>query len=208
MARLAPPITPEDLAKYEAASRKCLEDTKAMLDAPDWKEKKKDRGVVFCTRSVPGSRFNAVKSVTMVPRSMRAVVDNLSEMAELEPDMPADVRDGAHQRHMHVTAPNSFNDGYVYIALETPTRIVSPRDFLLRRQHFEEGGTHYFTQISIVNDAIQAPVKGFVRGVMMLTFVCEQVGDNVRTTFQVHAARAARCRARSTTSSQPARATP
>ena len=183
-----PPISAEDVAKYEAAITECLERCKALLDAGDWKKDKEEKDVVFFTRKVEGSSFNMVKSISMIPKPMEMVVDNLSEVRNIEPNMPAKERDGTHQQWLFVHEPNKFNDGYMYLALETPSMLVSPRDFLMYRKHFEEGGKHYFPQVSIENDAIRGPVKGFVRGkILTQCFVAEQDGDQVKLTFIVHA---------------------
>lgn len=188
MAHPLPPLSPEEVAKHEAAINECLERVKALLDSPDWKKDKEEKDVVFFTRKVQGSSFNMIKSISMIPVPMEKVLDELSEVRNLEPDMPASERDDTHQQHLFVAEPNRFNDGYMYLALESPSRLVSPRDFLMYRKHFEVDGKHFFPQVSIVNDAIRGPVKGFVRGnIITQCFVAEQAGDQVKLTFIVHA---------------------
>ena len=188
MAREAPAIPPEEIQKYEEAIQKCFEDCKAVVDAPDWKKEKEEPDVTFFVRKVEGSSFNMVKSFSMIPKPMDVVVDDLCEVQNIEPDMDPKVRGETHQQHLYISKPNKWNDGFIYLALETPTRIVSPRDFLMYRKHFEENGKHYFTQVSIVNDAIQPEVKGFVRGrILTQCFLAEQEGDQIKLTFIVHA---------------------
>lgn len=183
-----PEISDADYAKYEEAAAGCLARVKEVIDSADWKKDKEEPDVTFYSRSAPGSKFLMIKAVSLIPKPYDVVVNHLCGMDDIEPSMPADKRDGTHQRHLFVKEANKWNDGFLYMALETTSRLVSPRDFLMYRKHFAEDGKDYFSQVSIVNDAIKPEVKGFVRAqILTQCFVIEQAGDNVKLTFIVHA---------------------
>lgn len=187
-AKQAPPIPSEEVAKYDALILAKFNEIKELLVATDWKPLKEDAGVKYFSRSVAGSKFSMIMSTVNIPKPMQAVFENFCSMACIEPDMPKSVRDDTHQRHMYVTEPNTCNDGYLYLCLESPAPLVSGRDFMMYRKHFEEDGKHYFMQTSIDNDTIQPIVKGFVRGKILIQgFVLEPVGDEIKTSFIVHA---------------------
>jgi hypothetical protein len=159
-----------------------------VLDAPDWSSPRRDGDTTFYTRSVAGSSFTMIKSEVAIPAPLHVILDRLSEVPEVTPDMPAAVRDGSIRRYGLVVEPNRFNEGFIYLALESGSRLVSPRDFLMYRRHFEKDGTHYFVQASVQNDAIKPEVKGFVRGRILTQAFALDIKDDVpRLRFVAHA---------------------
>ena len=184
-----PEISAEDYAKYDEDSKACFARIKDIIDSPDWKKDKEEPDVTFYSRNVAGSKFLMIKAVSVIPKPYDVVVDHMCRLDDIEPEMPASFRDGIHQRHLYLKEENKWNDGFFYLALETTTRLVSPRDFLLYRKHYVEDGKDYFSQVSIVNDAIKPEVKGFVRAkILTQCYVLEKTeGDAVKLTFIVHA---------------------
>ncbi|OHS96024.1 hypothetical protein TRFO_10200 [Tritrichomonas foetus] len=77
------------------------------------------------------------------------------------------------------------------MALESGSKLVSPRDFVMFRKHYEQNGTHYFTQCSVPNETIRPEVKKFVRGkIIVQAFIVDKDpnnADSVRVRFVVHA---------------------
>jgi hypothetical protein len=177
------------VAEYEAAIQSVFENTLQLASASDWTTGKVDGDISFFSRSVPGSSFTMIKSEISIPLPFEVILKRLAILPLITPDMPAAQRDGALRRLLLVPEPNEFNNGFLYLALESGSRFVSNRDFLLYRKHFEKDGTHYFILTSIVNDAIAPPYKDFVRGkilVQALVFDQNAAGEP-RLRFIAHA---------------------
>jgi hypothetical protein len=167
-----------------------LENVTQLAAAPDWTKTKQDGDVAFFTRSVPGSSFTMIKSQIGIPVPFEAVVKRLCIVPTVTPDMPAAARDGALRRVPLVLEPNEWNEGFIYLALESGSRLVSNRDFLLYRKHFERDGVHYFLQGSVENDAIAPVYRDFVRGkILTQGFVLDKdpASGEPRLTFIAHA---------------------
>jgi hypothetical protein len=147
-------VTPEQLAEYDTAVQEVFERVVGLLGDAGWSKPKHYKDVTIWTRSVPGSALNMTKSEMPVTKPFDLVLSKLSEVLEITPDMPADERDGMIRHFLMVAEPNPFKDDFVYVAGEAPAKIISLRDFLIYRKHFERDGAHFFVQTSIVNDKI------------------------------------------------------
>jgi hypothetical protein len=181
-------ISPAQLAEYDSAIQAVFENVVQLANAPDWQKGKVDDDLSFYSRSVPGSSFTMIKSEITIPVPIETIVKRLSLVPEVTPDQPAAQRDGAIRRKLFVVSENEFNDGFVYLALESGSRLVSNRDFFMYRKHFEKDGVHYFVQASVVNDEIAPVYKDFVRGrIVTQAFVLSGEGPEAKLQFIAHA---------------------
>ena len=182
-------ITPERIAAAEPVAKACLEMSSQVLNSPDWKESKKENGVTYYTRSVQGSSFTMIKSSTSVPRPLDKMVDFCSRFREVTADTPQELRGGAIERRFWpFPEPNPHNEGFVYLALESGSRLVSNRDFVMIRKYYEKDGRHYYICVSIDDDKIRPVSKNFVRGkILCNATVIEAEGENTKVSFIAHA---------------------
>ena len=187
-----PPLTPEETAQYDAISQKCLDEIIESANSTNWTESKKDGGVTFYTRKVKTSSFDQVKSETSIPVPIEQVIEYLGDCPDITPQMTAEERDGTVERTLYrVCGDKTYDEGILYLALESPSRLVTARDFLMYRKHYQKDDIHYFTQVSIENDKIRPPTKNFVRGqILFQGYVVDKDPEhdgNIRIRFVVHA---------------------
>jgi hypothetical protein len=167
-------FTPGQVEEYEKASVAAFKIAKELAAASDWKESKKDGDVTFFSRDFKGSSFSAIKSEIVIPKAFEEVVAHQAKY----PDIPASggVQDGTIERQVTIVKPNDFREGVVYVALESPSSLVSDRDFLTYRKHYAEGDKDYFISTSIVNDAFKGEVKKRVRAkITVQAFITEKI---------------------------------
>jgi hypothetical protein len=160
----APDISPAQYDEYNAIANACLENLVQVLDATDWTVNESKPNFTLSYRYVAGSSFMMIKAETNVSKPVEAVVKRLCTVANVDSKTPEKDRDGAIERTFYLAEPNEFNDGFLYLALDSGSRLVSHRDFVLYRKHYERDGVHYFVSASVINDAIAKEKKGFVRG--------------------------------------------
>jgi hypothetical protein len=182
-------VSASQIAEYDAAIQAVFENTVQLATGAGWTAGKVDGDISFFTRSVPGSSFTMIKSEISIPLPFEVVAKRCALLPAVTPDMPAAQRDGAIRRLLLVPEPNEYNNGFLYLALDSGSRLVSNRDFLLYRKHFEKDGTHYFILTSIVNDAIAPPYKDFVRGKILVQALVLNVNEagEPRLKFIAHA---------------------
>ena len=182
--------TPEQIQQFDAASEKALENVKEALNATDWKELKRDGDTIFYSRSVPSSSFSMIKSETTISLPFDVVAKELYTCPDIKPEQPANERDGVIERTLYpVCGDRTYDEGLLYLALESPSKLVSPRDFVMYRKHYLIDGVHYFTQCS-VDSNIREENKKYVRGsILFQSFVVDNDpnSDAVRVRFVVHA---------------------
>jgi hypothetical protein len=170
-------VTPEAVAEYNAQTEQALERVIALLDDGGWGSPKSDKDVLYWVRYVSGSSFAMIKSEVAIPKPYDAVIDRMFYFPEITPDMPAAQRDGILRRFLIIPEPSRFSEGYMYFSVESGVPLVSNRDFLVYRKHYERDGAHYLIQFSIENDAIMPKQKGFVRGKMITqAFIADNPG--------------------------------
>lgn len=185
-------IAPELKTQYEAAADAVLEKTIGLLDDPSWKESKKEPTITFYTRSEAGSSFSMVKSQSSIPVSIDKVIEQLDMLDDITPDMDAKKRDGVVRRTAHLLdASDPHRQGILYLALESGSRFVTNRDFLMYRKYYEKEGKHFFVHVSVEHPELHQPTKEFVRArILLQVFIADQDPDNANATrlrFVVHA---------------------
>jgi hypothetical protein len=163
-----PQISPAEYDEYNAISSAAFEKLLSVLDAPDWKASESKPNFTLSYKYVPDSSFMLIKSETTIAKPIEAVLKRLSTVENVDSKTPEEKRDGAIERTLIVPQPNEYNEGFIYLALDSGSRMVSHRDFLLYRKHYERDGIHYFISASVVNDKIAPEKKGFVRGKILL----------------------------------------
>ena len=187
-----PAITPELIAKAEKPLQDTYENVLKIADDNEWKQSKVEDDVTYFTRSVRGSSFTMIKSTTIVPYPVDKIVEFLNPLKELNPEMSAEERDGAIERSVYpLEGENPHGNAFVYLALESGSRFVSPRDFVMARKYFEKDGKHYFIIVSIDDDTIRPITKKFVRGKILCnaTIIEKDPADENKTklSFVAHA---------------------
>jgi hypothetical protein len=159
-------LPPEVLASYNAAHEKELEHVKAILDDPGWKSFKEEPDISFYWRTVPDSKFGQLKSVVSIPAPLEAVVTALEGDQLVDANTPKDKRDGCQSRYLFNPVAGDPCEGiFLYIGLETPTRVVWPRDFLLYRRKYPFNGGFIYLHCSVENETLKPQdKKNYVRG--------------------------------------------
>jgi hypothetical protein len=160
-------IPAAQLAEYDGFIQGLFEKVVELVSGGDWTKTKQDGDITFFSRFVPGSNFMMLKSQLTIPLPFERVLKRFSLLPPVTADTPPGEREGAVFRLLLTLEPNEWNDGFVYLVLDSGTRVVRNRDFLMYRKHFERDGIHYFIQGSMVNDAIAPATKEFVRGKML-----------------------------------------
>jgi hypothetical protein len=170
-------VTPETFAEYDAQTERVLEQVISILDDDGWGSPKNNKDVLYWVRYVEGSSFAVIKSEVVIPKPYDAVIDRMFYFPEITPDMPAAQRNGILRRFLIIPEPGRFNEGFMYFSAESGVPLVSNRDFLVYRKHYERGGAHYLVQVSIENDAIMPKQKGLVRAKMITqAFIADNPG--------------------------------
>ncbi|OHT11461.1 hypothetical protein TRFO_19101 [Tritrichomonas foetus] len=186
-------LTAEQKASFDKIADETLEKTISILaDKASFKEEKKDGPINFYTRSEKGSSFSQVLSSTSIPVPVERVLEELKKVEIIDPSMDKKLRDDTLYQELYVLdESDSFHDGFVYCALDTPTRLVSKRDFLMYRKHYERDGVHYFVHVSVDYQGVRPVTKEYVRGKILLQIdILDADPENegaARLRFLVHA---------------------
>lgn len=181
-------IAAEVLAQYEATSKKMLDETLAIINAPEWKESKKEPEITFYTRSNGVSPFLQVKSVVTIPASMDKVLATLKPIDPINNETPKEHKHGILERKtVYGPSEDETETSLLYVCMEPP-KFISPRDFVLFRRLYKlDGGKYCYFHTSVESDLLPE-VKGRERGTMDFQgYLCEPEGDGVKLTFFVHA---------------------
>jgi hypothetical protein len=181
-------VAPEKLKEYEALLQTQFAALKGHEASKDWKEEKKDGDLTLYRKDCAGSSFKCIKSEIIIEKPYDAVLKHAATVKQFDRSAPAEVRDGTFEKTLTKINDSQWDEGFLYYAVESPSKLVSHRDFLTYRKHFEENGKHYFMQTSIVNDDIKAPVKGFVRAnISFNALIVEQHPKGAKLVFIAHA---------------------
>lgn len=158
-----------------------------ILDDPGWVEKEKKTEITFYTRSVAGSSFNQIKSVVTIPTTLDKLYEELKKVVPVNDETPKEKRDGFLERC--ILSEIDEQTAFYYIALETSSRFVSPRDFLtIQRVIPNLDEKVILIRTSIIDDTIKPEVKGRVRGNMFFqAYIGEEENGIVKLSFLVHA---------------------
>ena len=184
-------LTPEQTQEFIKHHEEMLDKTFEYLNASDWKEDTKASNdiIKFFTRSVAGSSFSQVHSVVHIPFGIDKVTAKLDLIPKITPDMPEKERNGNHARDVLFNIEGDENKGLVFfLELESPSRLASPREFVMLRRTYIRGDQHIYLHVSIPYDARPVP-KGFVRGLIHFqAYIATPEGpDSTKLDFIVHA---------------------
>jgi hypothetical protein len=185
-------ITPEVIAANNEINEKAVHYVESIVDAPDWSLSKKEPTITFYTRYDPSSKFAQLKSIVSIPAPLESVIAVLDQVNTVDANTPKKDRDGCQEKYLTTPVPDDpYGAVFLYIGLETPTRLVAPRDFLLyrRKYPFREGFIYMHTSVA---DESLKPVKSpYVRGKMTfeadLAFPDPDAPDTVKMIFTTHA---------------------
>lgn len=183
-------MSTEDIfAPYKAIHEETLNKCIKLKEGAAWKFSKEEDGVKFYTASAEGSSFSMVKSETIIKATMEAVNDRIAKTPTIDANTPDNQRDGARERWLSNTVDDETRATFMYIALISPSSLVSERDFFMYRRCYERDGVHIQLNVSVKNDEIKPDVKGRVRAHMFFQiFFVEKIDDaTTKLTFMCHA---------------------
>lgn len=185
-------LSAEQKAQFDATAEEAFNKIVGLLaDMSQFKQTKEDAGIKFYSRADPSSPFSQVLSETVVNAPLDAVLADLRKVPIYDKSMDKKVRgDTLIQEYYPIEESNPDQDGFVYCGLDTPVRLVSKRDFLMYRKHFEKDGVHYFVHISVDYDGVRPVTSEFVRGkIFQVDIASAYPGDSAKTNlrFFVHA---------------------
>ena len=177
-----------DLAAYNAQIKERYDHMIAILDDPGWTKEKEEKGVVFYKRSEKGSSFAQVKSVVTISKPIEDVVEVLKVVKTVDENTPKEQREGCIERRaLNPIEGDPDNAQFFYIIVESPSRLVTSRDFLMYCKFFRDGDKVSLVRTSIVNDSLVPVNKKYVRANMLFQgFVCEPCPEGTKLTFLAH----------------------
>lgn len=174
--------TPEQVAEYEQKWEKTVDHVFSLIDAQDWKkEKSKDSNIEIYNRFDPSSSFAQIKSFCTINAPLSTVESILAKPPEtVDANTPKEKRDGNVERKFLGKAGDGADAaGFLYVVLETSSRLVSPREFLSFQKIAHRDGKVALVRTSIENEALHGNGKGYVRGkIIFHAFIAEADGDN------------------------------
>jgi len=182
-------VSPDLLAQYNAVHEETLTRLLSLVNDPSWKQFDVKPDITIYTRADPNSSYNMAKGVVSIPVPVEVVYNKLKTVPKIDPSMPADVRDGTKEKYQFAEIPGDEHDScFMYVGLESPSAMVTAREFLMYRRHYFVENKHIFLHVSVENDELKAPAKGYVRGKMIMQgYVIEEESGNTRLTFIAHA---------------------
>lgn len=185
-------VTTEQKAQFDAAAEEAFNKIVGLLaDMSQFKQTKEDSGIKLFSRTDPSSSFSQVLSETTVNAPLEAVLADLRKVPLYDKSMDKKVRgDTLIQEYYPIVDNDPNQDGFVYCGLDTPVRLVSKRDFLMYRKHFEKDGVHYFVHVSVDYQGVRPVTSEFVRGkIFQVDIACADPSDASKTIlrFFVHA---------------------
>jgi hypothetical protein len=185
-------VTPEVISANNAISEKALAYVESIIDAPDWTVTKQEPTITFYSRYESSSPFAQIKSVVSIPASLEKVMAVLDVVVPVDANTPAKQRDGCQERYVTNPVPGDPNSAiFNYVALETPTRIVAPRDFLLYRRKYPFRGGFVWLHTSVADESLKPVKSPFVRGKMTyeadIAYPDPETPGAVRMIFATHA---------------------
>lgn len=186
-----PQLAPEVIEQYNSLHQTVLSTALDALSNATWKESKRETDIVFYTASLEGSSCNMVKSVVTVKKPLQVCIDRLAVCNDIETTAPKEVKDGTNERKTLSRVEDDHDTSLLYIGLETTSRFVSPRDFLLWRRRYTIDSKQLYLHCSVVNDELCPEHKPYVRGKMTFQIYMVEPSpenpENTVLTFMVHA---------------------
>ena len=183
-----PAPTAEELAAHEAGAKQSLE----FIEKANWKVAKEEPTIKYYTASYPNSSFSMVKSVVSIPAPHDKIVGILNTVRTIDAKTPDAEKEGANEQYLFGQQNDENQTSYLYISLQSGSRLVSDRDFVMLRRYYKFGDKELWHHAAFDNgDKLIPPVKKYVRGTITLqTYVLEKDPENAdayRLTFIVHA---------------------
>lgn len=176
-----PTVDPNTIIRYNAEHAKVLERVLSIIDSSDWKKIKEDNGVTFLNRYESDSPYAMLKSSTLIPASMEAVMEKLSVVEHVKD------KDGFKLRETFGEVGGEHLSTFMYVAVESGSRLVSNRDFVMYRRHYKRGNKEIFLHVSVDNNDLKPEDKAFVRGFMNFQgYIAEPTNGGILLTFFVH----------------------
>ena len=180
--------TPEQISQYQQKWQNAVDTVFADIDAEGWKKEKTHKGVDIYLRHDKSSSFAQVKSIVTIDAPIGKVEENLKTVKPVDHSTPKHEGEGNLERRLIPAGDGTDCMGFFYVVVESPSSLVSPREFLTFQRMIHKDNKIALVRTSIENDEIQKPQKGYVRGNMFFqAFVVEPEGDKSKLTFIVHA---------------------
>ena len=154
----------------------------------DWKLSKEEPTIKFYTATSPGSSFSMVKSIVYVNGKAEETAKILDDVSTIDDKTPKEIADGTKERYLFGGVEGGAR--YLYMALESGSRFVSDREFLLLRKRYDLEDKKVWLCVSIDNTELKPVGKGNVRGNMTFqAYILDKdpANNEDRLTFIVHA---------------------
>ena len=178
-----------DVQAYNAQIKERYDHLMSIIDDPGWTKEKEEKDAVFYKRSEKGSSFAQIKSVVTINKPIESVVEVLKVVKTVDENTPKDEKDGCIERRaLNPIAGDPDDAQFFYIVVESSSRLVTSRDFLMYAKFFRDGDKVSLVRTSVVNDSIVPVNKKYVRANMFFqAFVCEPCEAGTKLTFICHA---------------------
>ena len=183
-----PAPTAEQLAKHEQGAHESLE----LVEKGPWKLSKEQPDIKFFTGTYKNSSFSMVKAVVSIPGDHEQIVKILNTVNKIDDKTPDKDRDGANEQYLFGEQNDGQQTSYMYISLQSGSRFVSDRDFVMLRRYYKFGEVELWHHASFdTGDSLVPPNKKNVRGTITFqTYILEKDPEHegaYRLTFVVHA---------------------
>ena len=183
----APAPTKEMIEAHEKSVNEVLD----LIKNAKWKLSKEEPEIKFYTSSYPGSSFSMVKSIVSIPNKHDKVVEIIDRVDKIDETTPADKRDGTKERFLIGEGDKEHKTTFMYLSLESGSRLVTDREFFMLRRHYVIDGKDIWHHVSVDGEDIVPTNKKNVRGkITFQTYVLEKDPEhegNDILTFIVHA---------------------
>jgi hypothetical protein len=144
--------SPEQIAEYQTKIEAAFDAVKRVVDDPSWKESKRDKDIVLYWRYETGSSFCQVKSVVTISKPPAEAFDFTKSPRIVDASTPKEQREGCIERRTLAPVEGDPNESrFYYIHVESPSRLVSSREFLMFQRIYQEGDKLYLIRTSIPN---------------------------------------------------------
>ncbi|EAX90640.1 hypothetical protein TVAG_041150 [Trichomonas vaginalis G3] len=174
--------------EYLDLHEKRLHEMLEVIEKAQWKLSKEEPTIKFYTSSYPGSSFSMVKSVVYVNGKADEAIKILDQVPTIDANTPKELADGAKERYLFGGVEGGAR--YLYMSLDSGSRFVSDREFLLLRKRYDLEDKKVWLCVSIDNTELKPVAKGNVRGNMTFqAYILDKDPANGedRLTFVVHA---------------------
>lgn len=179
-------VSPEIRKKYIEDNKKKLDKVLEYYLSADWKLSSEKDDYKVWTAKCPDSSFSMLKSQCRIDGLYDKVRRNVQMVPRITPDMPDDQRGGAVERYTFAPEDPAVPDMncFFYIHVESGSKVVSNRDFVMYRAKYEKDGRLIVLATGMGGEDLVEQKKGTVRGVTNFqAFILE--GDTL--SFVLHA---------------------